>query len=374
MEQLRHCNFARRNTIRFIYFENAPEDEKGMRIAAIKSTLLACATVALLSVSASGQGAYQAVDKVDTIPVDMLSIRTTKVTDNFHVLTGIAPAPKGYNVPNGRYGGQIGVLSGPDGIFMVDGQYPPTNITQKVLAAIRQFSNDPIKFMVLTHVHVDHVGGNEAWANMGVTIMSQEPLRYELAHQKGYPAGGVPKISYRGPVSYYMNGETIEIYPLKPAHTDGDSIVKFVNADVIMMGDFYRASYPNIRGGGSLDGIIDALGFAIGLGGPTTKFVPGHGPFGTRADVIEYRDMVRTVRDRVAKLVSEGKTQDEIIAAKITSDYDAKVLKDVASFYDDGTLAGYANAENRFLKQAYDQFKCLQDGGMLMVETACRGK
>src|ERR1051326_5214590 len=134
--------------------------------------------------------------KVDTIPVSKLSFKTTKISDNFYVLTGIAPTPVGYNVPNGRFGGQIAVLTGPDGIFMVDAQYPPADITNKVVAAIRQFSNAPIKFMVNTHAHVDHTGGNPAWAKMGVTIMSSVPLANELAHQKGFDPKGVPTVTY----------------------------------------------------------------------------------------------------------------------------------------------------------------------------------
>jgi glyoxylase-like metal-dependent hydrolase (beta-lactamase superfamily II) len=324
------------------------------------------------------QGQYQAGDKVDTIPVSMLSIKTTKITDNFYVLTGIAPAPKGYNVPNGRYGGQIGVLTGPDGIFMVDGQYPPTDITNKVLAAVRQFSSAPIKFMVNTHAHVDHTGGNEAWAKMGATIMSQVALRDELAHQKGYPEGGVPKITYTGPLTFHMDGEDIRVVPVPPAHTDGDSIVYFPKTDVIMMGDFYRASYPNLREGGSINGMIDAFGIAIALGGPKTQYVPGHGPITNRADVIAYRDMVVVLRDRIADMVRQGKTKAEVLASHPTTDYDQVVLKnvagrfgDVGNFYDDGTLPGYASAEARFLGQAYDELKCLQDGG---AQTSCRGK
>ena len=349
-----------------------------MKITARSRCLALAGSLALAVVSARAQGAYQSGDKVDTIPVGMLSIQTTKIADNFYVLTGIAPPPKGHNVPNGRYGGQIGVLTGPDGIFMVDGQYPPTDITQKVLAAIRKFSNEPIRFVVNTHAHVDHAGGNEAWAKMGATILSSPELRDELAHQKDYPAGGVPTVTYKGPVTFYMDGEVIQIYPMPPAHTGGDSIVRFVNNDVIMMGDFYRASYPNLREGGSINGMIDAFGIAIGLGGPNTKYVPGHGPISSRAQVVEYRDMVVVLRDRIGALVKQGKTKDEVIAAHPTADYDAKMLQnvagqfgDVANFYDDGTLPGYASAESRFLGQAYDELKCRQDGG---PETSCRGK
>jgi glyoxylase-like metal-dependent hydrolase (beta-lactamase superfamily II) len=332
----------------------------------------------LIASPVRAQGTYQAGDKVDTIPVGMMSIKTTKITDNFYVLTGIAPATKGYNVPNGRYGGQIGILTGPDGIFMVDGQYPPTDITNKVLAAIHQFSNAPIKFMVNTHAHVDHVGGNEAWAKMGVTIISQVALRNELAHQKGYPEGGVPKMTYDGPITFHMNGEDIRVIPMPPAHTDGDTIVYFPREDLIMTGDFYRASYPNLREGGSINGMIEALGKLISIGGPKTQYVPGHGPITNRDDVIAYRDMVVVLRDRVQAQLQQGKTKEEIAASHVAADYDQNVLKNVAGrfgevggFYDDGTIMGYANFENRFLGQLYDELKCLNDGG---AAPTCRGK
>jgi glyoxylase-like metal-dependent hydrolase (beta-lactamase superfamily II) len=125
-----------------------------------------------------------------------------------------------------------------------------------------------------------------------------------------------------------MNGEDIQLIPIPVAHTDGDTMVRFVNNDVIMTGDFYRSiQYPNIdrANGGSLNGMIDGLGQVIARSGPNTKIIPGHGPTVDRNAVMAHRDMILAIRDRVSKLVDQGKSQDEVLAAKPTSDYDGKV-------------------------------------------------
>ena len=135
-------------------------------------------------------------------------------------------------------------------------------------------------------------------------------------------------ITYNGILTMHMNGEDIQVIAIPAAHTDGDSMVRFVHADVIMAGDFYRSvQYPNIdrTTGGSLNGTIDGLGQILARAGPNTKIIPGHGPMVDRNAVLAHRDMILAVRDRVAKLVAEGKSQEEVLAAKPTADYDAKV-------------------------------------------------
>jgi len=250
-----------------------------------------------------------------------VQIKTTKVADNFYTLDG--------------QGGTIGVLVGPEGVFMVDTQFAP--LTDKIVAAVKQISDKPIKFVVNTHVHGDHTGGNENLGKMGVTILARENLRNRLMHPapaaNGAPVPptepvGLPMITYNGPVTFHMNGEDVQLIPIFAAHTDGDTMVRFVHADVIMTGDFYRSvQYPNIdrNNGGSLNGMVDGLGQVIARAGPNTKIIPGHGPMVDRTAVMAHRDMLLAVRDRVAKLVAEGKSQDEVLAANPTSDYDAKV-------------------------------------------------
>ena len=250
-----------------------------------------------------------------------VQIKTTKLANNFYTLDG--------------QGGTIGVLAGPDGVFMVDAQFAP--LSEKIMAAIKQISDGRIRFLVNTHVHGDHTGGNENFGKAGVTILARENLRMRLEKpnpgangQPGVPTppAGLPVITYDSPLTIRMNGEEVRLIPAPKAHTDGDTFVKFVNADVIMTGDFYRSiQFPNIdrANGGSLPGLVDALNAVIANAGPATKIVPGHGPVVDRAAVTAHRDMVVAIRDKVATMVRDGKTQEQVVAAKPTSDFDAKV-------------------------------------------------
>ena len=250
-----------------------------------------------------------------------VEIKTTKITNNFYTLEG--------------QGGTIGALVGPDGVFLVDSQFAP--LTQKIVAAVRQVSGTPIRFMVNTHVHPDHTGGNENLGKMGVVIFSRDELRYRLAHPAPgangapgtpAPAAALPVVTYEGRVTFHMNGEDAELIPIPRAHTDGDTMVFFHNADVIMTGDFFRSTgYPNIdrANGGSLNGMLAGLGVTIGLMGPNTKAIPGHGVVTDRAGIMAHRDMILAIRDRVAQLIQQGKTAQEVLAAHPTSEYDARV-------------------------------------------------
>jgi len=269
-----------------------------------------------------------------------VQIKANKVTDKFYTLDG--------------QGGTIGVLIGPDGVFMVDTQFAP--LSEKIAAAVKQLTPQPIKFIVNTHVHGDHTGGDENFGKMGATIISREELRFRLAHpnpqangQPGTPAAavGLPKQTYRERLTLHMNGEEVQLIAVPRAHTDGDTMVYFPGLDIIMTGDFYRAvQYPNVdRGnGGSLQGLIDGLGTVIGQAGPATKIIPGHGPTVDRNAVIAHRDLAMTVRDRVAALVAQGKTEDEVVAAKVTADLDARIQEP-------GTTG------ERFVRQAYADLK-----------------
>jgi cyclase len=294
--------------------------------------------------AAGGRGAAGGGAAAPPTDYEHMTIKTDKLADNFYILTGLNGA--------GRTGGTIGVLTGPDGIFMVDATFAP--LTDKVVAAIRQFSNQPIRFVVNTHAHPDHTGGDENLAKMGATILARPELRAALAGQKTYPVAGLPLITYTAPVTFHMDGDEIVLVPVPPAHTDGDTMIYFRKADVLMIGDFFRKSYPNI--GGTANGMIEALGMAAAICGPNTKVVPGHGPVSTRADVIAQQDMLAVVRDRVAAMVDQGKTVDEVVAAHVTADYDSSVLKDVAMYYDPGTVVRYQNSD-QFIKQLYAQLK-----------------
>src|SRR4051812_3639078 len=190
-----------------------------------------------------------------------VEIKTTKLAPNFYTLEG--------------QGGTIGVLVGPDGVFMVDSQFAP--LSDKIAAAIRQVSDRPIKFMVNTHVHGDHTGGDENFAKMGVTIIARDELRARLAAPPSGPkpaAAALPIVTYKGAMTFHMNGEDVQLIAVPAAHTDGDTMVKFPNADVIMTGDFYRsAGFPNIdrANGGTLNGMLAGLQAGVGAPRPPPK-------------------------------------------------------------------------------------------------------
>ena len=256
----------------------------------MKTTLFAL-SFAVLATTVYAQAPQPDFSKVE--------IKTTKISNNFYTLEG--------------QGGTIGVLVGPEGIFMVDSQFAP--LSQKIAAAIHQISDKPIRFMVNTHVHGDHTGGNENFAKMGVTIFSRDELRWRLAHPSPgangapgvpAPAAALPVVTYEGPVTIHMDGEDVHLIPIHRAHTDGDTLVYFPNNDVLMTGDYFRSiQFPNIDrvNGGSLHGMIEGLGITIGMAGPNTKIIPGHGPTVDRAALIAHRDMILAIRDKVAALV-----------------------------------------------------------------------
>ena len=245
-----------------------------------------------------------------------VEIKTTKITDKFYTLEG--------------QGGTIGALVGPDGVFLVDTQFAP--LTEKIVAAVKKISSSPIKFVVNTHLHGDHTGGNENFGKLGAVLFSRDQLRARLARPAGTaapaPAQALPVVTYDGPVTLHMNGEDVQLIPIRSAHTDGDTLVRFVGLDILMTGDYYRSiQYPNIdrNNGGSLAGMIDGLGATIGLAGPNTKIIPGHGAIVDRNAVTAHRDMMLVLRDRVATLIKQGKTLPDIIASKPTADLDSKV-------------------------------------------------
>jgi len=250
-----------------------------------------------------------------------VQIKTTKIAPSFYTLEG--------------QGGTIGAHVGPDGVFMVDSQFAP--LSDKIVAAVKQISDGRIRFLVNTHVHGDHTGGNENFGKMGVVIMARPELRARLvkpapaangAAPPSAPPAALPMVTYTSKTIVHMNGEDIQLIPVPAAHTDGDTMVFFPGQDVLMMGDYFRSvGYPNIdrANGGSLKGMIDGLQAAIDLAKPTTKVVPGHGAITDRAGLVAHREMIIALRDKVAPLVQQGKTLEEVVASKPTSAYDTKV-------------------------------------------------
>jgi len=265
-----------------------------------------------------------------------VEIQTSQLAPNVYRFEAVGPALVG----------NAGILTGPDGIFMVDAQFP--QLTDKLVAAIRKISDQPIKLLVNTHHHPDHSSGDANFAKMGTVIMSRDELRAHLAAGNNPPPpGGLPMLTYKGPVTIHMNGEEVQLIPVPNAHTDGDTMIYFPKADVLMVGDFYRSiQYPNVdrNNGGSVKGVVDGLNAVIALAKPTTKIVAGHGPVVDKTVVAANRDMILTIRDRVAALIAQGKSQEDVIAAKPLADLDAKVQQ-----------AGTTG--DRFLGQVYADLK-----------------
>lgn len=239
---------------------------------------------------------------------DAVQIKPHQVAPNLYYLEG--------------NGGNIGLLIGDDGIIMIDDQFAP--LSQKIMAAIRGISDKPIRFLINTHVHGDHTGGNANFGGMGIPILARDSVYMRLA-EGGASGAALPILTFSAPITLHLNGQDISALPTAPAHTDGDTYIYFPGSDVIHAGDVFRTiAYPRVdaENGGTFAGTLEALQMLIDLAGPNTKIIPGHGVVSTRDDVIKFRNMAIEVRDRVSRLIREGRTLEQIVDAKPTSDID----------------------------------------------------
>ncbi|MGD8599915.1 MAG: MBL fold metallo-hydrolase [Gemmatimonadota bacterium] len=220
-------------------------------------------------------------------------------------------------------GGHVVVSAGEDGVVMIDDQFAP--LTERILAAVRTISDEEIRFLINTHVHPDHTGGNENIGRLGIPIMARDEVRMRL--MATLPEIALPIVTFSDDITLHLNGEDAEVITLPPAHTDGDACIYFHGSDVIAAGDVFRTvAFPVIDtdNGGTLDGTIEALGVLIGLAGPDTRIVPGHGVVSSREDVMEFRDMVLDVKAGVADMVARGMSYEQVAAASPTAPYEAK--------------------------------------------------
>ena len=232
-------------------------------------------------------------------------------------------------------GGNITVLTGPEGVFMVDAGIAVSR--QKIEAALRDLNAGPIRHLVNTHWHWDHADGNRWVRASGATLMAHPSTIAHLGDtiridEWGHtftpvPTGDRPTIAVGAERTMSMNGETVRITPFDTGHTDGDLLVHFVQSDVLALGDtFWNGGYPFIdyHVGGGVDGVIRQAEFSLGKAMDGTRIVPGHGPVGSRIDLTAYRDMLVATRDRISELKRQGRTLEQVIAAKPTAAYDAK--------------------------------------------------
>lgn len=249
---------------------------------------------------------------------DTVQVRTTPLARNVYMLTGS--------------GGNIGLAVGDDAVFVVDDQFAP--LTPKILAAIAAVTSKPVRFVVNTHWHFDHTGGNENMGRAGALIVAHENVRKRMStgqfieainrQEPPSPRSALPVITFTEGVTFHINDDSMAVTHMPPAHTDGDAVVFFVKANVVHTGDtFVSAGLPfvDLSSGGSILGIIGMAEQVHAMTNDQTKIIPGHGPVADRARVKAYRDMLVTLRDRMKAEVAAGKTVDQVLAANITAPY-----------------------------------------------------
>jgi len=247
-------------------------------------------------------------------------------------------APGIYNVTWGNNWGNmglnVGVSVGEDGLLLVDAQDEPA--VPRLIARIAQISDKPVRYVIDSHWHFDHVGANATFAKEGAVIIAQENTRTRLmtkqinpltgAAQRAFPAGFWPTVTFKDSLSLFVNGDDVELMHFPNGHTDGDVVVLFRRADVLFAADlFNNTDYTRVDlRGGSLDGMIAAYDKLLPTLDDLVKVVPGRGPVGTKRDLVEYRQVMVTLRDRITRLIRDGKTLEQAIAAKPTKDFDAR--------------------------------------------------
>jgi glyoxylase-like metal-dependent hydrolase (beta-lactamase superfamily II) len=246
-------------------------------------------------------------------------VETTRLTDNLHMLKGS--------------GGNLVVCTGDDGIFLVDDQYAP--LTERILAAIAEIQEGPVRFVVNTHWHFDHTGGNENFGKAGSVLVAHENVRERMSADQfnrfldreipASPHVALPVVTFDAGVTFHLNGQTLEVRHFANAHTDGDAAVFFREANVIHTGDIvFYGLYPfvDVDSGGSIDGIIDACEVFLEEADAETQFVVGHGPLIGRAELETYLDMMVEIRARIATRIEAGDDLAAVQASRPTADWD----------------------------------------------------
>ncbi len=248
-----------------------------------------------------------------------VEIKTIHVGDGIYMLTG--------------QGGNIGLSVGTDGVLLIDDQFAP--LTEKIKAAIATFSDQPVRFLLNTHWHPDHTGGNVNMGKTGTVIVAHDNVRKRLAvdnfiemfgmEAPAMDSTGLPIITFDNTLTFHLNSNEIHISHVSNAHTDGDSIVYFRDANVIHTGDIYFAGmYPFIDtdSGGSTKGVINALQQVLAMSDDKTAIIPGHGPLSNRKNLSAYFDMLKSISSRIRDMIAKQATLEQIQAARPTGEFD----------------------------------------------------
>ncbi|MFC1775978.1 MBL fold metallo-hydrolase [Pseudomonadota bacterium] len=235
-------------------------------------------------------------------------------------------------------GGNVGISTGEDGLYIIDDQVKP--ITSQLLQAIRKISNKPIKFVINTHYHADHTGGNEAIGGAGAVIIAHDNIRKRMTSKQvsifmnnttpPYPKGALPVVTFNDRMSLHFNGESATAYYVANGHTDGDSIIHFPVSNVIHMGDMYfNGLYPyvDLDAGGSMEGLVEAADLALSMADESTRIIPGHGPLAMAEDLKSYRDFLIKASANVQELIDQDMNLQQIIAAQPTREWDETMGK-----------------------------------------------
>ena len=250
---------------------------------------------------------------------DTVQIRTTELAKGVHVLFGS--------------GGNIGVSVGDDAVFIIDDQFAP--LTPKILAAIRALTDKPVSFVLNTHWHFDHTGGNENFGKAGALIVAHDNVRKRMSTEQFMaamnrrdppsPKAALPVVTFSEGVTFHINGDSVVVTHVAPAHTDGDAIVHFQKANVVHMGDVFNNTglpFIDLSSGGSVHGVIAAADKVYAMTNAQTKIVPGHGQVTDRNRLKAWRDAVVAVRTRVQTEVRARKTIEQVLALKLTAPYE----------------------------------------------------
>ncbi len=266
-----------------------------------------------------------------------VQITSEKINDHLYMLQGS--------------GGNIMISVGDDGVLMIDDQFAP--LSEKIMAKIKEISGKEVNYLINTHWHGDHTGGNENFGKAGATIIAQHNVRKRMARGKTKieagreippaPAIALPVITFGDDMKIHFNGDDIHLFHFHPGHTDGDGIVYFSEDNVVHMGDtFFNLRYPyvDLKSGGDVDGLLKTLGEVLFMIDDDTVIVPGHGSIGNKADLTKYRSIILELRDKVAAMIKQGKTLDEV---KVSGFSDA---------YDEAMGGGFINPE-RFAEILY---------------------